>query len=284
MAEALDWHRPSGRWNAGGLTSCDRRNFFQKEAYSQNILGCEVTCLAGRPSSAGGSQRRVCLVTRERPNGSGIDTMRFHRADVLSFKIRTRHTRNSLVSAYLPPAILKHLPDFEENLQQFKGLYPIIIGDLNVDLDNSWSSRIHRMAYLLTKFNFIDLVRNFQKFFRFQDLKTWTQVRQGTILHSRCDYILRTERRHFKLVGTWDMHNYTSDYFVIQERLLICPNQCHAHYLQGRRALPLKLPPATKLSGIDPKFQTLNIIEPPPHNPEEHPFPPLDVSQIHLAD
>ena len=52
-----------------------------------------------------------------------------------------------------------HLPDLEDDLHRFKGLYPIFLGNINMDLDNVRSLRSERVSYLLKKFGLIDLVR-----------------------------------------------------------------------------------------------------------------------------
>ena len=118
---------------------------------------------------------------------------------------------------------LEHLPDFEESLQCFKGMDTIVLGDLNVELDKSRSSRSQRVADLLTEIGIIDLVRHFQQHLRFWDVKTWTQVRKGAVLRSRCDYILGMDRCHFELVAIRYMRSYTPGHFDIQARLLIRP-------------------------------------------------------------
>ena len=76
-------------------------------------------------------------MTREQPNGWGIESTRFQGLNVVSFEIVTSHTRIPLIGVYLIPSILEHLPYFKEELQSFKGLEPIGVGDLNVDLDES---------------------------------------------------------------------------------------------------------------------------------------------------
>ena len=80
---------------------------------------------------------------------------------MVSFKIVTGHTQTPLVSMYLPPSMLEHLPDFEEALQQFKGLDPIVLGDFNLDLDNERSSQIQHVVDVLMEFGIIDLVQHF---------------------------------------------------------------------------------------------------------------------------
>ena len=134
-----------------------------------------------------------------------------------------RHTRNPLVGAYLTPLNLDHPPDFEEELQRLKGMVLIVLGGLKVDLDKYRILRSQCVADLLTEFGIIDLVRNFRQRRRFQDLNTWTQVRQGAVLRSSCNYILGTDQCRFKLIGIWDMHNYMSDPFAIWARLLSLP-------------------------------------------------------------
>ena len=64
----------------------------QTEAYSHNQLGYNATCLAVLPSSNGGAQVGVGLVTRERTDGWGIKSMRFHGPNVASYEIVTGYT------------------------------------------------------------------------------------------------------------------------------------------------------------------------------------------------
>ena len=124
-------------------------------------------------------------MTRQWTNGWGIESTRFYSLDMVSCKIVTRNTGTPLVSAYLSPSTLEHLPDFEEAPQTYKGLNPIVLGVLTVDLDEAWSSQSQRVAGLLIDFGLIDLFRNVQQRCHFRDLKTWTQVRQGTVLRLR---------------------------------------------------------------------------------------------------
>ena len=84
--------------------------------------------------------------------------MRFHRPNMVSCKIFTGHTRNPLVGAYLHPSTMKHLPDVEEALQKFMGLYHVILGDLNVDLDDARSFLIQHVADLLMEFSLLLLL------------------------------------------------------------------------------------------------------------------------------
>ena len=99
-------------------------------------MGYNVACSAVGLSRAEGAQGGVGLVSQARPNGWGIECTRFQRQNVVGCKIVTRHTRTPLVGAYLPPSTLGHLSDIEVAPQIFKGLYPIVPEDLNLDLVN----------------------------------------------------------------------------------------------------------------------------------------------------
>ena len=115
----------------------------------------------------------------------GYWTHTLPRAKHGKLQIVTVPTRTPLVGAYLPPSTLEHLLDVEEALYKFKGLDPIVLGDLNMDLDNTHRSRSQHMADLLMEFGIVDLVRNFRQRRRFQNLKIWTQGIHGSTLHSR---------------------------------------------------------------------------------------------------
>ena len=127
------------------MLQTDRK--IQLEAYSHNCLGYDVTCSASRLSVSGRSQDGVGLVTRERPVGWGIESMRYHILNVVSCKIVTGLTCTPLVGAYLYLSTLKHLPDLEENLQRFRD--PIFLSDMNVDLGEERSLRSQLVADLL---------------------------------------------------------------------------------------------------------------------------------------
>ena len=206
--------------------------------------------------------------------------MCYNRTHVVSCEIVNRLTRTPIVGAYLPTLTLEDLSDLEEAMQRFRD--PIFLGDLNVDLEKYRSMQSQQMSDLLAEYGIIDLVRHFWQRRRFWDLKTWSQVKQGTFLWSRCDYIIGTDQHRFELVGIQDMRNFSSDHFAFREQLLQRPTCCNSRYLQGRIAFPLRPPPpTTELIRVDAKFQTLKNLEPVPHQTENPPFPTMYVPRLH---
>ena len=128
----------------------------KSEAYSHNRLGYDVTCSMAHPSSAGGDQSGLRMVMRERLIDQGIESMLYHGPNVVSCEIFTGLTRTPLVGAYLPPSTLEQIPEIEDDLQRFRE--PIVLGDLNVDLNGARSLHSQRVSDLLAESNIIDLV------------------------------------------------------------------------------------------------------------------------------
>ena len=234
----------------------------QSEAYLHNRLRYNVTCLAARPSRSRGYQDGVGMGTMESPVGWGVDSMRYHGSNVVSCEFVTGPTQTPRVGAYLPPLMLENLPDLEDALQRFRN--PIVLCGLNMDLDKVRSPRSQLVVDLLAEYGLIYLVLHFRYRCRFQNLNTWPQVHQVTVLQSRCDYILGTDWRRFDIVGIQDMSNFSLDHFALRARIIQCPTLCHACYLRGRRSLTLRPPPTAELIMDDAKFQTLKTLEPVP--------------------
>ena len=116
-------------------------------------------------------------MTRERPDGWGIESKRFYCPNLVSCEIVTGHTWTLLVGDYLTPLMLEHLAEVKEAINQFNGQDPVVLGYLNMDLEEAWSSRSQRVVELLMEYGLINLVGNFRECQQFRYLKTWTQVR-----------------------------------------------------------------------------------------------------------
>ena len=70
----------------------------------------------------------VGLVTKDRPKRWDIDSTRFHGPKVVSCEIFTGIQWTPLITAYLPPANMDHLPDLEEALNGFLVRDTIVMG------------------------------------------------------------------------------------------------------------------------------------------------------------
>ena len=111
-----------------------------------------------RPTRSRGYQVSVGLMTRERPFGWVIESTHYHRPKMVICELVNGLVLTPLLGAYLPPSNIKHLPDLEEALKRFKK--PIVLGDLNVDLEEARILRSQRVADLFAEYGLIDLVRH----------------------------------------------------------------------------------------------------------------------------
>ena len=82
-------------------------------------------------------------------------------------------------------------------MARFRDQKSIVLGYLNVELDEAQNLRSQLVSDLLTEFGLINLMHHFRKRLRCHHLKTWNQVRQVTVSRAGCDYILGTNRRLF---------------------------------------------------------------------------------------
>ena len=209
--------------------------------------------------------------------------MHFRWPNLVSFKVIRGMYWTPIIVAYLPPSTLDHLPDIDESFECFRVQDPILMEDLNEDLDEARNLCSQLVTNILTAFGLINLMHHFRQSCCFFHIKTWTQFRQGTMLSARCNYILGTYKRLFELVDIRDMSNYSSYHFALQVRLLQRLKRCHSCYLQGRCSFPLCLPVAADLSMSETNSQALKALNTPPDPSYATPYPPVDVIDQHKS-
>ena len=89
----------------------------------------------------------------KRPVGWVNDSTRYHRLNVVSCELVARLTWTSLIGVYLTLLMLEHLPNLEESLKRFR--YPIVLREMNVDLNKSRIPQSQQMADLLRDYGLI---------------------------------------------------------------------------------------------------------------------------------
>ena len=139
---------------------------------------------------------------RERPEEWDIDPMRFHGPNMVSCEIVTGIQWITLIRAYLLPANMDHLPDLEEALNEFLGIDPIFMGDMNTDvghMGNPWEQQVADF---------------FRKHLRFRLKQTWWQSHQGKLLCFWYKYILGSYHQLLKTVGIRDLRKFSSNHFA----------------------------------------------------------------------
>jgi exonuclease III len=196
-----------------------------------------------------------------------VESPQRHGPNVLSFLLVSGPQITPVIGVYLPPSHLDDIPHLIAALQRFTQP-PIVLGDLNVNLDNLHPLRNHQVASLLAAYGLADLLHHFQQRKRYRARNTWHQLRQGATVHSRCDYILGTDRRLFELVGIRDPRHFNTDHFMVVGRYLVRPTPSHKLYLQGRKQLPLRPAKWGPPTQADHLFQEVKRNLPPTPSPQ----------------
>jgi endonuclease/exonuclease/phosphatase family metal-dependent hydrolase len=157
----------------------------------------------------------VALFYRDSPYWQ-VESIRRYGPNVISFELVTGSRRIPAVGAYVPPADLSTMEFVNRAMEALpQGLRPLLLGDLNVDLDDLRNDRARSMAADLASYGFEDLLPHFRQRCGFCHGTTWWQHRDGGTVRSRCDYILGTDRRMFKNVSLRDPRLFSSDHLMV---------------------------------------------------------------------
>jgi exonuclease III len=232
--------------------------------HTRDCLGYTIFATYTTTRNQGG----LALAYRQAPNWH-IESQQRHGPNVLSFLLISGSQITPVIGAYLPPTHLDDIPHLIAALQRFPQP-PIVMGDLNVNLDNLLSPRNQQVAALLATYGLEDLLHHFQQRKPYRARNTWHQSRQGVLYHSRCDYILGTDRRLFEMVGIREPRYFNTDHHMVVGRYLVRPTPSHKLYLRGRKTFPLqrKWGPPTRADSL---FQEVKQFLPPtPKQPQPH--------------
>ena len=153
---------------------------------------------------------------------------------------------------------------------QPRGTALLVAGDLNTDLGATDNDRRgSEIAAALKEAGVEDMSAHFllRKQLWGRERRTWSMVREGRVVWSRTDYLLGTDRSLFRNVSLRDpRHN--SDHLMVVGHLRIATARDHAHYIKGRRKIPLNLP--TEATMEDELFGALRRAVPKPHERDKH--------------
>jgi hypothetical protein len=134
-----------------------------------------------------------------------VEAVKRHGPNVLSFKLVTAGIRHPVFEVYIPPSdtdlhTLEYLLQALDSVEI--GLEPIVMGDLNADLDSPKTEWVADIATEILLCGLVDMLSQFKK--RRRDVTyMWRQQRgpDNLLIKSRCDYILGTDRRRFTKVA-----------------------------------------------------------------------------------
>jgi hypothetical protein len=144
-----------------------------------------------------------------------------------------------MIGAYIPPQDTTTLHYISKASDHFAGQPIILLGDINVDLRTQTpDNRDTEIMALLATLGLEDMAAHFIQRKKFRHGNTWQMERDGTLLHSRCYYILGADRRIFKYITVKDPF-YNSDHLMVTGGIRSAPKSDNIRYLRSRQKFPL---------------------------------------------
>ena len=231
--------------------------------YTRCSSGYNVVATNARAHFQGG----VALFYKNSPDWQ-VESVRHHGPNVISFQLVAASRRWGVIGAYVPPS---DLDTVEYIIQAFEALPraipPILLGDLNVDLDNPRDERGQAITTEMAVLGLEDLLLHFRLRRSYRHGMTYMQHRNGETVRARCDYLLGTDRRMFTNVSIRDPRLFTSDHLMVHGSLLLNSSRRHSlAYVRARKRFPLQPPKGGTMTRADALFQALKLnITPPTH-------------------
>jgi hypothetical protein len=108
------------------------------------------------------NQGGVAIVWRKDAKNWCIESPKRHGPNILSCELVSGEKRTAIIVVCLPPNDLDDLPYLDEALRKFPDCTPIILGDLNVDL-NQKNSRATKINAAFAPYGLLDLLLHFKQ-------------------------------------------------------------------------------------------------------------------------
>ena len=201
------------------------------EVHTHKWKGYDVVCTKAVSRRQGG----IAILTRTSTEWH-IESLLKHGPNVLSCIFVHGTQRIPLIGAYIPPSDLATLPFLTEALQRFPNDTPIVLGDLNANINQPLGARNHEIAGLVSAYGLEDMLPHFHQRRPYRHNTTFFAKRHGQTIRSQCDYILGGDRRLFQNVSIRDPRYFRSDHYMLRGTLLMKPTTSHKRYLNGRKS------------------------------------------------
>jgi len=152
---------------------------------------CGYTILASDAPSA--HQGGVALIYREQHDLYEVEETKVWHPNLLSFQLVTGVDRYFVVGCYIPPSDLSVLEHIQTAWEQCpKGYKPMLIGDLNINLDVPRDERDETIAEQCDDWGLSDMSRHFhtRRGKRTKGRWTWRMRRGRRWVSSQPDYFM----------------------------------------------------------------------------------------------
>ena len=123
-----------------------------------------MVCFPEITTAAGSAYVGVVLVVRDQPQ--------CWRLELTSCEVVTNIKWTPIIDAYFPTSTLEHLPYLEDSLERFQDQYPIVLGEMSVNIDKYQKPCSQQVADLLMDFCLMDLLHHFWQRWLLRHMKT----------------------------------------------------------------------------------------------------------------
>ena len=217
------------------------------------------------------SQGGVALFWRESDDFEVEEVIK-HGPNVISFHLVTGADRFYIVGCYIPPSDTDALEEVAKAWQQCpKDCLPMLVGDLNVDLDTiPMDERGMAIAEQVDAMDLTCMTRQFgqRRRRRVRGRWTWRMRRGGRWISSHPDYFLgrRHNRGKFRNVSLRLPRHFDSDHRAIVAEFYSGPPKRLKAYRRRRQRFPIRLPRVGPRTELETAFEDLqsNCMPPPP--------------------
>ena len=227
--------------------------------YTRKSSGYEVVATNAVSKSQGG----VALCWRSSESYE-VEETRECGPNVITFELVTGEDRFYVVGCYIPPSdrvTLEQVRSAWANCP--KGCIPMLLGDLNVNLESPRDERDEEIAEECGFRGLTDMSQHFAQRHRrlMQGRWTWRMVRRGRVISSRPDYFLAREkdRCRFQNVAFRMPRHHDSDHRAIVATLYARGPRKLKQYRRRRSRFPVRLQrwgPRTEMETMFEVLQT----------------------------
>jgi len=209
--------------------------------YTRNSSGYSIVASDAPSKQKGG----IALCWRE-SRLYELEEARFLSPHVLTFRLITGGLRYYVVGCYIPPKSVAELTHIRQAYAACpNGFQPILIGDLNIDLESPRDERDEEIAEQVDWMDLGCMSRSFtqRRRRRTRGRWTWRQSRLGRWISSTPDYFLtrRGVRKRFKKVVIRRPRHHDSDHRAIVAHFFAGHKRKMISYRKRHCTFPLRL-------------------------------------------
>jgi hypothetical protein len=133
----------------------------------------------------------------------------------------------------------------------------ILLGDLNVNLNNPRNDRGLQIATIVADLGLEDLISHFHQKCNYRGKFTWWMRRGNSIIKAKCDYILGSDRGLFTKIAIRNPRHSSSNHYMVMGTIASRPKRENKSYSRSRKSFTLKRNKITPINKADSIFDEI---------------------------